>query len=382
MNTMLEPPRGRRRHQHGGPERTRGPWLTPRRKAFLVVLWVVLLIAAAAYSASVGKRRAIALREGPRLRTTEAIVGPLRRTVALEGVVVREADQKVVSPATGIVQSVDVEPGDPVTAIAPLLTIELPLPPEPSPTPTFSPSPTPTPSVSPSPSPTPTPSPSPTPETIDVTSAVDGAISQVSVVEGQQITAGTLLLTISPDQFDVIGPVKQSLLDQFLAPPITISVKLPDTSAPFDCQFLSIGANLATSSAQVVLKQEADLRCQVPPEADVVPGIRVRVAAVTGQVEDAVLVPVTAIERQGDLDFVWVVQGRKTFIQQPVTLGISDGRLVEVLDGLFAGQVVLDPVEGQAPALSPVPTPSPTPTVSPSPTPTGSESPSPTPSST
>jgi multidrug efflux pump subunit AcrA (membrane-fusion protein) len=291
----------------------------------------------------------------------------------LDGVVVREPDQHVLAPVQGTVRTVDVSLGTDVVAGETIATIELPPPPE---TPTPTPSPSPTPSASPSPTPTPSPSPSPTPVTVDVTAPMDGVVSEVAVVTDQQVAVGQAVVSVSPDSFDVIAPVGQALLPQFVDGPQGIQVSVSDGQPPFDCEFLSIGANLGSSGAQQVLNEAPDLRCHVPDEVVVVPGIRARAAATTGQVQNVVVLPVTAIERVDGQAYVWVVQGR-TLTQTAVTLGISDGRRVEITGGLSGGQTVLNPVRGQAPTVSPSPSPTPSTSLIPSPSvsPSGSSSP-------
>jgi RND family efflux transporter MFP subunit len=73
------------------------------------------------------------------------------------------------------------------------------------------------------------------------------------------------------------------------------------------------------------------------------PGEFVDLAVVVRERESAVVVPTSAIVREGPLEFVFVVEGKgenKVFRKRDVATGVRDDRVVEIVRGLVPGDVV------------------------------------------
>ncbi|HEY1331570.1 MAG TPA: HlyD family efflux transporter periplasmic adaptor subunit [Actinomycetota bacterium] len=262
--------------------------------------------------------------------TATARVGTVKSVVHLGGVVVREAGQDQTSTVAGTVTTVWVRAGDQVSSGDDLVTITLPVvpaPPQPTPSGTF----------------TPSPEPSPTPVTFVQKATLDGTVEAMRVAQGQEVAAGDTTMVIVPNRYDVVASVPPAQLSNFYTPPQQIEAQVPKGPEPFACTFVSIGGNLTSNQAQVVLGQEVDLRCSVPTTIPVFPGVRALVSVTTGEATDAVLVPVAAVRRVGDQGVVWVVTPGKAPVRRNVTLGLSDGHVIQISSGLAAGEVVLDP---------------------------------------
>jgi multidrug efflux pump subunit AcrA (membrane-fusion protein) len=308
--------------------------LTNRRRAALIL--VTLVVVAAIVAIIVGTT---STPPPPASGSAEVTSGSIRSTVNLDGVVVRQSTQNVNAPVTGTVSNIAVRPGDAVTEGEQVATVTvLPLPtPSPSPTGTASPSPTPT--------------PSPINET--VTAPIGGTVGKLSVTKGQIVVNGQQLLTVIPAQYDVIASVPQDQLYRFYTPPLSIQAVVAHQDQPIDCAFKSIGANLPTSGATSVLQEEVDLRCTLPVGTSVFPGVPANVVAVTAEVDDALTLPVSAVQQKGNgtSGVVYVLEKGKAPQKTNVTLGISDGKRIQIVSGLFAGQRVRDP------AVSGTPTP-------------------------
>jgi macrolide-specific efflux system membrane fusion protein len=77
----------------------------------------------------------------------------------------------------------------------------------------------------------------------------------------------------------------------------------------------------------------------------VFPGVRADVVAVTAEVDDALTLPVSAVQRNanGTSGVVYLLEKGKAPQRTNVTLGISDGKRIQIVSGLFAGQRVRDP---------------------------------------
>lgn len=306
--------------------------LTNRRRAALIL--VSLVVVAAIVAIIVGTTSS---QPPPTEGSAEVTSGSIRSTVHLEGVVVRQSTQKVGAPATGTVADIAVRPGDAVTEgeqVATVTVLPLPLPTQASTT-TISPSPTP--SVS--------------PITETVSAPIGGTVGALSVTKGQIVVAGQTLLTVIPTQNDVIASVPQNQLYRFYSPPLSIQAVIPHQDQPIDCAYQSIGGNLPTSGATNVLQEEVDLRCTLPVGTAVFPGVRADVVAVTAEVDDALTLPVSAVQRNGNgtSGVVYLLEKGKAPQRTNVTLGISDGKRIQIVSGLFAGQRVRDPAVSSTP---------------------------------
>jgi HlyD family secretion protein len=82
---------------------------------------------------------------------------------------------------------------------------------------------------------------------------------------------------------------------------------------------------------EVTDPEVAALRPRMSGDADIV----------TEVVEDALLVPETALHYRGDEVFVRSPNGEASAQERPVRIGIVDGHRVQVLEGLAAGDAVI-----------------------------------------
>jgi multidrug efflux pump subunit AcrA (membrane-fusion protein) len=229
---------------------------------------------------------------------------------------------------TGVLTDLSVRPGDAVNVGDDMASVAV----NPNPSPSSSAS---------GASPSPTPSASPIIET--VRAPIAGTVGRLSVTKGQVVVTGQALLTVIPTRYDVIASVPQDQLYRFYSQPLSIQAVIPHQDQPLDCAYQSIGENLPTSGATAVLQNEIDLRCVLPDGTAVFPGVRTDVIAVTAEVDDALTLPLTAVERHGTAGVVWLVEKGHNPVRTNVTLGISDGVRIQIVSGLFAGQRVRNP---------------------------------------
>jgi multidrug efflux pump subunit AcrA (membrane-fusion protein) len=307
--------------------------LTNRRRGALIL--VVLVVLAAIVAIIVGTQSTA---PPPSSGSAEVTSGSIRSTVNLDGVVVRQSTQSVGAPVTGTVTDIAVRPGDAVTEGEQVATVTV----QPA---TQTASFTSTQTTSPSP----TPSASPITET--VTAPIGGTVGALSVTKGQIVVTGQSLLTVIPTQFDVIASVPQNQLYRFYTPPLSVQAVISHQDQPIDCAFKSVGGNLPTSGATNVLQQEVDLRCTLPVGTSVFAGVPANVVAVTAEVDDALTLPVSAVQRKGNATtgVVYVLEKGKEPQKTNVTLGIGDGKRIQIVSGLFAGQRVRDPAASSTP---------------------------------
>jgi len=306
----------------------RGRRITRMRGAIILAVLVIALAVVGAFLVSSPESGT------PPSGTAQATVGSIRATVTLQGVVVQESTQGVPAPVTGEITAIDARPGDAVAVGDTIATVTIP-------------------TVSPSPtllgqSPTPTPSPSGINE--NVTAPIAGTIGKLSVTRGQTVVTGQQVATVIPSRNDVIANVPQDQLYRFYTAPLSVQVTFPHQDQPVDCTFVSVGGNVPSNSATRALGTQVNFRCQLPDGTAVFPGVQATVVAVTAEVDDAITLPVSAVQRNGNSGTVWLVEKGHAPAKKDVTIGIVGGGRVQIVSGLFAGQVVLDPA-------SPPPTP-------------------------
>jgi multidrug efflux pump subunit AcrA (membrane-fusion protein) len=82
--------------------------------------------------------------------------------------------------------------------------------------------------------------------------------------------------------------------------------------------------------------------CRVPSSQRVFSGIQAKMSIITDSVSGAVIIPLSAVLGQADKGRVTVVTDGGKRAVRTVKLGINDGTNVQVVDGLQAGEKILD----------------------------------------
>lgn len=188
-----------------------------------------------------------------------------------------------------------------------------------------------------------------------VESPIDGRIGKSMVTEGALVSAqnATQLATVqqldrmyvditrSTTQLAMLRKaIQEGIIKQIDSEHVEIEVILEDgTPYPHKGRLLFTGVTVDPSTAQVTLRGEID-----NPDQILLPGMYVRVRVQQGVDEDALLVPVQAIQRTPDgLNTLMVVRDG---VVSPVAVSVGpeiDGKAL-VYKGLNAGDVVI--VEG------------------------------------
>ena len=171
-----------------------------------------------------------------------------------------------------------------------------------------------------------------------------------------------LVVSIRPTTFHAVGAI--SPLDRYrlAGNPDRATVTIEGGPKPFTCTRLSIGdaaTETITSDAPEGEMMEGEsggegesgtgarISCLVPAKVTVFDGLTMTMTIDAGKSDgDVVTVPVTAVTglvREGS---VWVVGEDGTPAEQPVKLGVTDGKVVEVTSGLKPGDSILRYVPG------------------------------------
>jgi len=157
---------------------------------------------------------------------------------------------------------------------------------------------------------------------------------------GESVEAGQLVASVAdPDHLRVRVRVDQPDLPRIAAgQPLVVSFDgLPDKRWEGRVTIVSPGLREA-AGRQVgeVLGEIADPTAALPPNASV------NVSIIVAEKKAALLVPRSAVQRDGEKRYVWVDRGGRAR-RADVTLGIIGANDVEILTGLSEGDRVLQP---------------------------------------
>ena len=155
--------------------------------------------------------------------------------------------------------------------------------------------------------------------------------------EGDTVTAGSPILTIVElDPIDAVIFVTESDYAR-LGPGQRVSLT---TDAYPGRTWEGEVSRIAPVFRQGSRQARVEVRV-ANPDASLKPGMFVRVEAVLGRVEDATIVPESALTVREGQDVVFVVSGDgRTAKMTPVTVGIRDGQRVQVTGEGLVGRVV------------------------------------------
>lgn len=226
--------------------------------------------------------------------------------LALRGTVARDSDVSIRSHITGTITAVHVGVGSAVAAGQPLATVKQDYP----------------------------------VASFDILAPEAGTITEFTPVAGQPISIGDAPAKLSPNRFHVLATVEPVQLYRLIGAPSEAKVTITGGPAPFVCNGLS---------TEVSTEGTASVRCNIPVDQVVFPGLPVQLDVAVGIAEDTLAIPATAVKGGSGSGIVWIPSadgGDPT--ERKVALGVSDGTLVQVLEGLEAGEQVLQFVPGAA----------------------------------
>jgi multidrug efflux pump subunit AcrA (membrane-fusion protein) len=175
---------------------------------------------------------------------------------------------------------------------------------------------------------------------VEVPAPESGVVAAVLVRAGQALAAGDVIATVAPRRFEIVAPVEPAQQYRLFEPPTGIVATIERGPGPFDCPFVSIGADAEGGNP---LEAPVLLRCRVPDDIRVFSGVIVRIGVTTGQATDVLALPVEAVAGLADVGFVTVVTSDGGHERRDVTLGLTDGVNVEILAGLTEADQVLSP---------------------------------------
>ncbi|MFV0253479.1 MAG: hypothetical protein ACK5H2_09105 [Beutenbergiaceae bacterium] len=181
--------------------------------------------------------------------------------------------------------------------------------------------------------------PRPTESTVHATA--DGEIT-FEVELNQSVARGDVVARIDEGQQYIAATMKPASLYRLLTLPPSAEVTITDGPAPFMCT----GPRLVTTSGQDGASA-TELRCDIPSDVVVLPGLELKVSVLTDTAQDALVVPLTAVSGSYQAGSVWLVDDGGEPVETAVALGLTDGEVIQVTDGLEEGDTILQFVPGE-----------------------------------
>lgn len=190
----------------------------------------------------------------------------------------------------------------------------------------------------------------------------DGKVTGFAKESDDMVAKGDVVASIRQSSFRATGSI--SPIDQYrlLDMPKTATVTIKGGPAPFECGDLSIDGSAPQSpEGEGDSADEPEpgggsgesaggeaVSCRVPQDVRVFDGLSMTMKIDAGTAEDVLVVPVTAVRGLVDSGTVWVTDSGEP-VEREVSLGLSDGTVVEVTKGLEEGENVLEFVPGGKP---------------------------------
>jgi len=276
--------------------------------------------------------------------------GDISNTVSLTGQVAADPAVEVKVTQAGEISTIFLRPGAVVSVGTPIAEVR------------YEREPPSTPPVADEPEAAPPPT-TPSYRYVTITSTAAGSLSSVPVIAKQLVSVGDVLATVSPGTLSVSAPLTQGDQLRLLAAPTAATVAVQGGPAPFACGALAVGvpesdAPSAPTPADPYAPPVdpntqptgAIARCSIPPGTTVVAGLSATIDIAAGAATGVLVVPVTAVEGTVATGNVWVVEteGSEPVLTE-VALGLTDGLMVEVIEGLTEGAQILEFVPNSEP---------------------------------
>ncbi|MEP6844067.1 MAG: hypothetical protein ABJA11_11120 [Pseudolysinimonas sp.] len=196
--------------------------------------------------------------------------------------------------------------------------------------------------------------------TVTVTAGAAGTLSALPVLVGQSVSIGDNVAQVAPATFSVVATLPAAQQYRLLNKPTEGTTAITGGPAPFTCTGLAITTPLAGSGASggggdstggspASGGGTATVRCAVPAGVTVFSGLAAKLTIDGGKADDVLVVPTTAVEGAAGSGTVYLPAADGKPAKQAVTLGLTDGVMVQITGGLKKGDVILEFVPG-APA--------------------------------
>lgn len=175
---------------------------------------------------------------------------------------------------------------------------------------------------------------------VSVNAPINGHMKNILVKEGEYITVGQPLATVSQNQRLVLrAEVSQRYYNAMQ------SVKSANFKTPYDNKvysledlngrLLSFGKTSNENSFFIPVSFEFDNK------GEVIPGSFVEVYLISSPIENTLSIPVSALTNEMGIYYVYVQIDEEGYRKQEVALGANNGKEVQIIKGLHPGERVV-----------------------------------------
>ncbi|MFB2580729.1 hypothetical protein ACEXQD_05720 [Herbiconiux sp. P15] len=196
---------------------------------------------------------------------------------------------------------------------------------------------------------------------VEVTAPTSGTLSSLGVIPGQSVTIGETTGQVAPPTFSVTGTLEPAQQYRLVNQPTEASIAISGGPAPFTCTGLRITTPLPGSTGDDAggsggvtggggsgggagggAGSGTTVTCPVPDGQVVFSGLTAEMTIAGGQVDNVLVVPMTAVRGAAQTGTVWVPTADGGTEERAVGLGLSDGTVVEITGGLAEGEEILE----------------------------------------
>ncbi len=173
-----------------------------------------------------------------------------------------------------------------------------------------------------------------------VTATMGGYLKNIRVQDGDFVEKGEVLMTLSQNRRLQLRVDVPQRYYKSLASVTSAHFKTPYDNQVYELErlnghLLSYGKGAQAGGAYLPVVFELD------NSGDMIPGAYVEAWLLTGTVENALVIPRSALTEEQGLHFVYLRLDEECYKKQEVTVGESDGVQVRILDGLHEGDRVV-----------------------------------------
>lgn len=201
----------------------------------------------------------------------------------------------------------------------------------------------------------------------DIYAPATGKVTKFDIELNDEVTKGADLAKVQPQNFTAVGTInpldRYRLTDSTLEATVTIdggpepftckNLRIGDTSAPSanssKDQDPEAGMDAMSGQSQNEDSSGTEISCDVPADIVVFDGLTMNMDIEAGSAENVLTVPVSAVRGLVGQGAVWRMDENGKEIRTEVELGVTDGKVIEVVSGLKAETEVLRYVPGSNP---------------------------------
>lgn len=167
---------------------------------------------------------------------------------------------------------------------------------------------------------------------------ITGILKNLHVVNGQFVSEGQSIATISGNKHLLIEAEVSQKYFEDIPKIISANIKLPwrDKVTSIDEYNGKLVATALTAKDHYI-----PVLFKIDNRGDIIPGTYLDIYLKTSDVAQELVIPRSALLRDYDMYFVYVMIGGESFEKRNITIGIDDGNMVQVLSGLKENEMVV-----------------------------------------